>query len=172
MKFNRIRKSVARRCLGALGAVCLLAASVPAAAETDNVRLNVVLNNGKTDSFFLAEKPEVTFSGTECVISCKNVDAAYDMADIERAYFSTEETSVIEKPGEGVSIDLTDPATAVVRGLEPGSTVTLYGIDGRTVLQVTADNDGTAVVPLDGLAPKSVYVVSINSTKSFKLYKK
>lgn len=173
MKFSNLRKAGLMRWLGGVGAVCLLAATFnPVFAEETTVHLNVDLRNGGTDTFLLSEKPEITFSGTSCVIICSNINATYDMADITRAYFTEKSSGLNERQGEGVSIDLTDPSTALISGLTPGAPVTLYGIDGTLILTATADGEGFARVPLDNLASDTVYVVSINSTKNIKLYKK
>lgn len=174
MNFSNLKKDGIMGWLKPIGAACVIAAAAfPGfAADTSELCLKVELRNGQTDEFLLAEKPEVTFNGESCVISCGGVDASYDMADILKAYFKEGTNSVEENLAVGISVDLTDPTSAVIGGLTPGAPVTLYGVDGTVFLTVTADSDGVARISLDGLASGSVYVVSVNSTKNFKLYKK
>lgn len=173
MNFSNLKKAGIMGWLKPIGAACVIAAAaLPGfAADTSKLCLKVELRNGHIDEFLLAEKPEVSFNGESCVISCKGVDASYDMADIKETSFA-ESVSVEENLAGGISVDLTDPTAAVIGGLTPGAPVTLYGVDGTIFLTVTADSDGVARISLDGLASGSVYVVSVNSTKNFKLYKK
>lgn len=174
MKFSNIKGTKLTGRLKAAGAVCLLAvASLPAlAAGAAEVRLNVELRDGRTDEYLLAEKPEIKFNGEECVISCKSLDTTYDMADVMQATFADSPNSVDENVADRISINLTNPDLAVVNGVVPGTPVRLYSIDGMLHCTVMADADGSAVIALSDLAPKTVYVVSINSNKNFKLYKK
>lgn len=175
MKFYRLKNAVAAGWMKSFGAACLLAAAtLPGFAQSDasELCLKVELSNGSTEQFLLSEQPKLTFEGNSCVISCKDVDASYDMAQIKRAYFADRTVGVDVTPGEIVSIDLTDPAWAVVRGLEPGAPVALYAVSGITLQAVNADSDGVARISLESLASQSVYVVSINSNNNFKLYKK
>lgn len=154
-----------------VGLACLAALAVVTASAAD-VTLKVELRNGTTEEFKLADKPVVTFSGESCVISCNAANVTYDMGNVARAYFTDGTSAVDEALSDAFSVDFTNPSEAVVRGIAPGASVALYGLDGTMVLEMQADSDGVARIPLDGLASRTVYVVSINNGKNFKLYKK
>lgn len=175
MKFSKpaARAMLSRR-LKQIGTACLMTTAViPAiAADNSDVRLNVELKNGNTDKFYLAEQPELSFNNDECVIKCNGVDVSYDMADIVKSYFSIGDGAIEENLADGIKVDLTDSNTAVVSGLAQGTHVALYGLNGTMILAAQADADGTARISLSELTPGMVYVVSINSKRNFKLYKK
>jgi hypothetical protein len=94
------------------------------------------------------------------------------MAEVEKTEFKLEKRGGIsDVEASGFGIDLTDPTKAVVSGMEPGSWVRLYSIDGSVVASVNAGGDGQAVIELEALSP-AVYIILTQSNKTFKLYKK
>lgn len=159
-----------------LAAVMALSVALPSMAQTQSEDLHealvVTLRNGSTDIYFLSERPEVVFNGAVCRIESSELSADYQMAEVEKTEFKLEKRGGIsDVEASGFGIDLTDPTKAVVSGIEPGSWVRLYSIDGSVVASVNAGGDGQAVIELEALSP-AVYIILTQSNKTFKLYKK
>jgi len=160
MNLSRIIKTPLLRLLAA---VMALSVALPSMAQTQSEDLHealvVTLRNGSTDIYFLSERPEVVFNGAVCRIESSELSADYQMAEVEKTEFKLEKRGGIsDVEASGFGIDLTDPAKAVVSGMEPGSWVRLYSIDGSVVASVNAGGDGQAVIELEALSP-AVYII-------------
>ncbi len=156
----------------AIPSVCMLigSLSIPAFAE-DTHQLLISMKNDDKKAFLLAEKPLVTFTDHECVIDCKGFTSYFDMGDIKDIRVS-DMTGVKEINADEVTLDFTDPSTAVVRGVPAGVIVTLYTLDGMMLESVRANDDGCATLNMAAVPPATFCIISINSIKNFKLYKK
>lgn len=132
----------------------------------------VRLKNGEKKAFVLAEKPVVTFSGQECIIELGGYTSIFNMAEIDFANFGDGSSGISDPVGDMVFLDLSDPATAVVRGLEKGTSVTVYTLNGMLIQSSLGDDSGECYIDLSQIAPGTVFFISINNIKTFKLYKK
>lgn len=150
-----------------------LAAPVTAQADETREALVVTMRDGKTDHYFLFERPEVTYQGTTCKISSESFSTDYSMAEIEKAEIKFLEYTGIDSTelSTDFTVDLSDPARVVMTGLEPGCSAFLYSIDGIMVASTVADTDGRAVITLESL-PSAIYIVHTQTNKTFKIYKR
>lgn len=175
-----MKKSLTSRLLPLTGALLLglgaICSPLSALAEEQEMVTNLIvdLKTGASEEFMLPEKPVLTFSSDECTITTSQVVVTYDMADVEKAYFAErpKTVGVDNTAAETVSIDLSVPETVIVRGLNAGTGVVIYDINGRTVARAQADSEGTATLSTESMTPNTVYVVSISNIKNFKLYKR
>lgn len=144
--------------------------SVAAQSTTQDEVMVVSLRNGHKDVVKLADTPKVTFEQEKCLVVSSNANFEYDMADIE---FVTFQNSVAAEalPDQKLSIDFSNPAQITVAGAEPESTVAVFNLSGSSVASATADNLGTAVVEISGLAP-APYILTIEGGHALKFIKK
>lgn len=170
-RLSQIGKCIASR-FRAVAVLALVATFSVAAYAADSYNLVVKLKNGEKSAFLLADKPEVTFTGDQCVIECKTIKSYFKMADIDLADFQYGTSAIEEVNLSDVILDFSDPSKAVVKGLEEGTMVSLYTLDGIAQQACRADSEGEAVFDLNAIPAGSIFIISVNSVKNFKLYKK
>lgn len=125
--------------------------------------------DGMVFHYSFTEKPVVTYSGSELVISASGLTVQYPLHTLRKMTFVTEVP-------EGID-DVLMPDTefhfseesADVRGEEPGSPVFVYDVRGALCAEGVIDLQGKAYIPLHQL-PSGVYIVKTKST-SFKIKK-
>ena len=81
----------------------------------------------------------------------------------------TESTVIQTAPNASRDVRFTLDNSVKGEGLQPGSTVAVYRIDGQTVGTATVNSNGSVEIPLNGL--RGIFIVK-SSTKSFKFIKK
>lgn len=132
-------------------------------------KLTVIYKDGSTFSYILADKPKVTFQGNNLTITAPEISDSHKMEDVRK--FVTETTNSIEATATNEHrITYTDNNTVRLDGFKAGSTVSVFNINGMLQFQQTTGNDGSAVIPLDGLAPGQ-YVIATTEGKSYKIMK-
>lgn len=144
--------------------------ALPAAAE-DTYQLLVKMKNNEEKAFLLAKKPVVSFTETECVIDYDDFTGYFDMGDIKDIAIVTT-SGVDEISTENVTLDYTDPDHVVVRGLPSGAYVTLHTLNGLLIDSISADDQGNAPVNMSAVSRNEVCILSVNSSKNFKICKK
>ena len=111
--------------------------------------------DGKATCFALSEKPEVTFSGNDLVLKTERETVNYPLSDVLTFEFTDETTGI------GSSIK--------GEGLQPGSRVDVYAVNGQTVGTAIVTANGSVEISLNGQS--GVFIVkSLN--KTFKFIKK
>lgn len=171
------RKNKLQRLLMSAAALVMLSgASVPqtlSAAEAETAEVLVVtLRDGTQDQYLLREKPKISFASTTCDIQSETFSAAYDMADVKNAAFSTSVVGGVEiTPDVNFRIDLSNPDEVRISGLAPGSPVSIHGISGITVFHGEPDAEGCLCIRTGDFAP-SIYILNAGNGKSIKIYKK
>jgi hypothetical protein len=151
----------------------LLLALSPAAraAKTSQYLQITEKNSSEVVNFKLAQKPVITITNNQLVITdttatitiaIANVDnyKFVDLEDTPTAIKSIVGTSEAEKPSFA-------NGKAFFSGLEPGSFVSIYTIDGKLTGQTVATSDGTAVVDYSNSAER-VMILRTNSA-SYKI---
>lgn len=153
-------------------AVLIMSASlsVPAMAE-DAYRLLVKMKNNEEKAFLLSRQPVVSFTENECVINCENFTSYFDMSEI-RDITVNDPTALQEIAIDNVTLDYTDPASVTVRGIPAGATVTLHSLGGMLLDTAHADAEGNARINMSAVPSATVCIISVNSIKNFKIYKK
>ncbi len=162
---------IAKR-LPVIMAVMLLTAPMATirAQQTDGTALKVHMKTGSPRIFMLASLPVITFEGTECHIASAELDAKYDMSEIDHAEIVAHSASIEELAKDRLVIDLTNPDRITIEGMTPGSTIFVVNLGGVIVRQTAADADGTAIINVSDLSP-ALYIVSSKDT-TFKYIKR
>lgn len=140
----------------------LLLLACPIGMLADTVTSLVVLTkDGTTTTIELAEKPTVTFEGTDLKIHSTQTDAAIPLADVVRYTFVTRDASgITEVTGPQPGIDYRD-GVLVITHAKGQAPIHIYTPDGKLIKTLTPPRDGTYRLPLSSL-PTGVYLVKTN----------
>lgn len=131
--------------------------------------LILLLKDGTTQTYELAEQPVITVVGTELKIVANHADVSIPLSDVVRYTFQKRTTGIDEVGTNQEVIDYKD-GVLTLSGLEAGTPISLYTIDGRLLQAHTVADDGTYRQSLASLR-QGVYVVKVNH-KSYKIIKR
>lgn len=129
--------------------------------------LSVLMKDGTSVYFLLAEKPYITFQNDEMKIVSDTDEALVKRTLVERFEFINEiPTGIedVEEEDEQLRANFKLDGDAVyITGLASGSKVVLYAMDGRVVTTSVAAADGCVTLSLNTL-PSGIYIVKYNDT--------
>lgn len=138
----------------------------------NEVRTHLVVwaKDGTRVAYALFEKPRVTFSETELLITSEKVEVKYALDKM--AYFTYEYI-----PSVGITNLLTDESLFTIDGesllfpaLQANSSVYIYTVNGALVFKKIIQEEGEYSFPLSDLST-GVYLVSVNGL-TYKIVKK
>ena len=129
--------------------------------------LSVLMKDGTSVYFLLAEKPYITFQNDEVKIVSDTEEALVKRTLVERFEFVDEMPTGIEdveEEDEQLRANFRLYGDAVyITGLESGCKVTLFAMDGRVVTTSVAPADGCVTLSLNALS-SGIYIVKYNET--------
>lgn len=135
--------------------------------------LVVQTKNGTQHRFVLiSEKPQITFEGTNLVVTCTKAEASatFALADVARFVYEKEEATGINElttPDAAVSFE---GGMLVISQIKNGETVCVYSADGRLQQTLKAYRSGSFRLSLASL-PSGVYLVK-TGTLTYKIMKR
>lgn len=141
------------------------------AADKQNT-LIVLTKNNVLHEFVLADKPMVTFEGTQLKVTCEKASASatFNLSDVIRFTYDRKDATGIDemtvKPAE-VSME---EGVLVISQMKANSTVNVFAMDGKLVSQLTAQRAGTYRLSLSSL-PAGVYIVKADNI-TYKITKR
>ena len=152
-------------------ALVAIAGSFTAAAQESLTVLQLHLSDGTTDKYVLAEKPVVTFSDGNLLVTSSAVTSTYKFTAVKSFDFGTDTTTGVDGIGAEDSTFSFQLAGDVLTVASPElCVVEVYALNGVKAAAATAA-DGVATVDLAGL-PTGVYVVATNCHAAVKIVKK
>ncbi len=152
-------------------ALVAIAGSFTAAAQEALTVLQLHLTDGTTDKYLLAEKPVVTFSDGNLLITSSAVTSTYEFSAVESYDFGIDTTTGVDGIGAEDNTFSFQLAGDVLTVASPElSVVEVYALNGVKAAAATAA-DGVATVDLAAL-PAGVYVVATNCHAAVKIVKK
>lgn len=137
---------------------------IPAAAFADSeTALLVRMNDGVEHTLHLTSLPVISFpeDGAKVRFSTKEGPALeYDLAEVVNYKFISTENGVREIPFSNTLSEAlkVDGDIVYMSGLRPGETVNAFNAGGLPMRQTSADEEGSAILSLDGLL-SGVYIV-------------
>lgn len=132
----------------------------------------LLLQDGSKVGFVFSKQPVVK-TGATLEIKTADEEVSYEYSSVKNVSFGDVVTTSIQSAGNGNAVKNLFRLTAdglAVEGMNPGETVSLYGIDGKLITKAVSQN-GKAEITLPG-SDKSVYVVRTSSGASFKFNRK
>lgn len=130
--------------------------------------LSVLMKDGTSVYFLLAEKPLITFRNDEVKIASESDEAVIKRTSVERFEFvaeipaGIEDVKELEEDAVRENFELTGDAICIT-GLNAGCKVQLFSINGQTLMSDIAGEEGRVVFSLEALSP-GIYLVNYNET--------
>jgi len=149
----------------------MLLAACCIGVHADQVETLIVkLKNGSEAAFFLKDKPQVKFEGTNLVVTSAIGDAAFPLADVLRFTYA-------KKDPAGINDIVTDPTgvtyqddVLTISQLKANATVDIFSLDGKLLRQLKAHHAGTYRINLSEL-PSGLYLVRADNV-TYKITKR
>lgn len=144
-------------------------------AQTEEAdALVVLLNDGLSHSYILAEKPVVTFDTDKIVIKTADFITelnGYKYEDITKLYFKEHGSSSVERlEMKGVQFRFTDGSHVAIEGVDGKSSLTVNSLDGKSYQHLATRNHDSVSIDLTS-APDGVYIIKVNNN-SYKIIKR
>jgi len=144
----------------------LLMACVIGVRAADKQNTLFVLTKGNVlHQFVLADKPKVTFEGTNLKVTCENNASAsytFNLSDVVRfAYDAKSATGIDEIQDEPAGISQ-EGDVLVISQVKAGATVSVFALDGKLVRQLKPQRSGTYRLNLSEL-PSGLYIVKADN---------
>lgn len=127
-------------------------------AETLQAQILVVWQKGGSKVYFnLDEQPKTTFTTNELVITTSTATYNYPLANISRYTYEGGALSVSNTKTQTISItqNIDD---VIVTGLPVGKTASVYGVDGKLIIQKRSDGTNRLILSLSDI-PAGVYAI-------------
>ena len=146
----------------------LLALPIGMLADSLNT-LVVVLKNGSETAFFLKDKPNVTFEGTNLKVASDKQTVTFALSDVLRfMYVKKDSTGIDETVVDPTKVSYED-GVLVISQLKQGAFVDIYSLDGKLLRQLKASHSGTYRLNLSELS-KGLYLVKADNV-TYKITK-
>ena len=139
-------------------------------AEELKTHLVVWAKDGTKVAYALEEKPKVTFTETDLVMTTKGIEVNYSLANLDRFTYETSENTAIRDLNTDKEIFKLDGESLLFPALKPQSTVSLHTLNGTQVFSKTVQDSGEYSFPLSNLNA-GVYMVTVNGI-TYKIVKK
>ena len=164
------RKSLLTKMLMAVA--LMLPCTMQAEELTEVQYLVLTQTDGIVSKFALSDSPVMSYQGSDVLVVCGEQTFQTSMEGIATCTFSTE--TVPSGIGETVSLSSDKQpqfsfGAASFEGMQPGSRIIVYTLDGKAVASTVADGEGRANVSLAGLQ-RGVYILR-TPVKSYKISK-
>ena len=142
----------------------------PIGMLADNLNTLVVkMKNGAETAFFLKDKPNVTFEGTNLKVVSEKTTTTFALADVLRfTYVKRDPSGINEQIVDPTEISYED-GVLVISQIKAGASVGVYALDGKLVRQLKAQRAGTYRLSLSEL-PTGLYLVKADNV-TYKITK-
>lgn len=150
--------------------LALIFVSYKMLAQENKTQLMVWAKDGTKVAYVLSEKPKITFTETDLVITANNIEVNYALENMARfTYESNDNTAIRNIESDEVSFKL-DRESLLFPDLKANSSIAIYALNGTLVLKKTIRQNGEYAFPLSNLNA-GVYLVSVNGL-IYKIVKK
>lgn len=148
----------------------LLGFSIFTKAENNPTNLVVWAKDGTKVAYALAEKPKVTFTETDLVITANGVEVNYTLENMARFTYEDNASTVITNLQTDESSFKINGEYLLFPALKANSTVSVYSLNGTLVFKKTVRQNGEYAFPLSNLNA-GVYMVNVNGL-TYKIVKR
>lgn len=139
-------------------------------AQENNTQLVVWAKDGTKVAYMLSEKPKITFTETDMVITANDIEVNYALENMVRfTYELNDNTAIRNIESDEVSIKL-DGESLLFSDLKANSSIAIYALNGTLVLKKTIRQDGEYAFSISNLNT-GVYMVNVNSL-TYKIVKR
>ena len=138
--------------------------------QYDGPRLVVWLKSGEKVVYELADAPVTTFNNGYFIIRTNTANASYPRHSVQRYTYEDVMTGIDLQPGERRVHINREGDEVVFRGLQDGTTASIYTVGGQLVGQVKATDNAPLTISLQN-RPTGVYIIKAG-TETIKIMKK
>ena len=140
-------------------------------AQEPRAQLIVWAKDGTKVAYALVEKPKVTFTETDLVITINNIEVDYSIGKMARfTYEENKTTTAITNMQTDESSFKLNGESLLFPNLKANSTVSVYSLNGLLVFKKTVRQNGEYAFPLSNLNT-GVYMVNVNGL-TYKIVKR
>ena len=133
--------------------------------------LTVHQKDGQQFSFGFEDKPVVTFTDSELIVTSSKTELRYALAQVAKFTFDDIEDAVISIKTDAAKAVITlDEYTVSISGAKPDATVSLITSDGKLLQSYKTNQDGTATFSIADLS-EGTYIITSESL-TVKILKK
>ena len=126
----------------------------------EELALCLSMRDGSSVSFFLNEKPKMTFVADSVKIVSSVSQAKVKRSDVLDIKFKMDVPNSIEDVCENGTVEFGSESIRI-ENMKPDCVVNVYYVDGRTVLSKMSDSNVLAVIQLHAI-PSGVYLLKYN----------
>lgn len=141
-----------------------------AMADEPKTQLVVWAKDGTQVAYALAEKPKVTFTETDLVITANGVEVNYTLENMARFTYEDNTSTAITNLQTDESTFKLDGESLLFPALKANSTVSVYSLNGMLVFKKTVRQNGEYAFPLSNLNA-GVYMIIVNGL-TYKIAKR
>lgn len=141
-----------------------------AMADEPKTQLVVWAKDGTQVAYALDEKPKVTFTETDLVITANGVEVNYTLENMARFTYENDEVVSITNLQTDESSFKLNGESLLFPALKANSTVSVYSLNGTLVFKKTVRQNGEYAFPLSNLNA-GVYMVNVNGL-TYKIVKR
>ena len=141
-----------------------------AMADEPKTQLVVWAKDGTQVAYALAEKPKVTFTETDLVITANGIEVNYTLENMARFTYKDNEAVGITNLQTDESNFKLNGESLLFPALKANSTVSVYSLNGTLVFKKTVRQNGEYAFPLSNLNA-GVYMVNVNGL-TYKIVKR
>lgn len=151
--------------------ILLLAfASVLTVAAKPIINLAVYAKDGLKVLYALEEKPKITFTDADLIITTKGVEVSYPLKDMARLTYENKEVTEIKNLYDDKTSFTLNGESIIFPCLKTKDVVSLYATNGTLIFKKDISTDGEYAFSLSDVE-RGVYIVKVNSL-TYKIMKK
>lgn len=144
--------------------------ALSAMASEPLTNLIVWAKDGTKVAYALVEKPKISFTTTDLIVTSNDVKVSYALENLERFTYEKNTVTGITDLGTDKTVFKFDGEALLFPSLKAFSTVSIYSTNGEQILEKTVTQDGEYSFSISNLHT-GVYMVKVNGL-TYKIVKK
>lgn len=139
-------------------------------AQESQMQLIVWAKDNTKVAYILSEKPKVTFTKTDLVITANGIRVSYALENMARFTYELSEITAIRNLETDEKSFKLEGESLLFSALKTNSTIAIYALNGTLVMKKNMRKSGEYALPLSNLTP-GVYMVNVNGL-TYKIAKR
>lgn len=150
--------------------ILLFCSCILAKAESYPTNLVVWTKDGTKVAYALRERPKITFTGTDLVITTQAIEVNYPLVNMARFTYEAAQPDAITNLQTDESPFVMKGESLLFPSLKANSTIFVYATNGMLVFKKTVVQAGEYGLPLSALKA-GLYMVNVNGI-TYKIVKR
>lgn len=141
--------------------LALIFVSFKMMAQENKTQLIVWAKDGTKVAYLLSEKPKISFTETDLVITANDLEVNYALENMARFTYESNGNTAIRNLESDKALFKFEGESLLFPALKANSSIAIYALNGTLVLKKTIRQNGEYAFPLSNLNA-GVYLVSVN----------